>query len=147
MLWIFQQDNMEDIPPKAASEPLMVNCIHKVLSASKFFIWRIQWEVTRRRQAKRDVRAARFAHPSNSGSQYVNHGIWNRKAKSGRDSGMKVSAKGGMPKITLGITGLHETLGRDYGIWEHYYGPSQMERLLHKTICKKWTWYCFLIIH
>ena len=44
----------------------MVNCIHKVLSASKFSIWRTQWEVTRRRQAKRDVRAARFAHPSNS---------------------------------------------------------------------------------
>ena len=29
-----------------------------------------------------------------------------------------------MPKITLGITGLHEILGRDYGIEEPYWGPS-----------------------
>ena len=29
-----------------------------------------------------------------------------------------------MPKITLGITGLHEILGRDYGIDEPYWGPS-----------------------
>ena len=28
--------------------------------------------------------------------------------KSGRDSGLKVCAEGGMPKITLGITGLLE---------------------------------------
>ena len=30
----------------------------------------------------------------------------------------------GMPKITLGITGLHEILVRDYGIEEPYWGPS-----------------------
>ena len=41
----------------------MLNCIYKVLSASKLSIWRMLWEVTRRRQTKRDVRAARFAHP------------------------------------------------------------------------------------
>ena len=35
-------------------------------------------------------------------------GIRDLKAKSGRDSGLKVYARGGMPKITLGITGLHE---------------------------------------
>ena len=33
-------------------------------------------------------------------------------------------AEGGMPKITLGITGLLEILGRDYGIEEPYWGPS-----------------------
>ena len=44
------------------------------------------------------------------------------KAKSGRDSGLKVCAQGGMPKITLGITGLHQILGRDYGIEEPYWG-------------------------
>ena len=38
------------------------------------------------------------------------------KAKSGRVSGLKVCARGGMPKITLGITGLYEIFGRDYGI-------------------------------
>ena len=30
----------------------------------------------------------------------------------------------GMPKITLGITGLHEILARDYGIEEPYWGLS-----------------------
>ena len=29
-----------------------------------------------------------------------------------------------MPKITLGITGLPEILGRDHGIEEHYWEPS-----------------------
>ena len=40
-------------------------------------------------------------------------GIQDFKAKQERDSGLKVWAGGGMPKITLGITGLHEILGRD----------------------------------
>ena len=35
-----------------------------------------------------------------------------------------------MPKITLGITGLHEVLGRDYGSEEPYWGPSENESLL-----------------
>ena len=39
---------------------------------------------------------------------YLKLGIRDLKAKSGRDSGLKVYARGGMPKITLGITGLHE---------------------------------------
>ena len=43
-------------------------------------------------------------------------GIRDFKAKSGRDSGLKVCAGGGLPKITRGITGWHEVLGRDYGI-------------------------------
>ena len=30
-----------------------------------------------------------------------------------------------MPKITLGITGLHEILSRDHGIKEPYWGPSE----------------------
>ena len=29
-----------------------------------------------------------------------------------------------MPKVTLGITGLPEILGRDYGIEKPYWGPS-----------------------
>ena len=35
-----------------------------------------------------------------------------------------------MPKITLWITGLHEVLGRDYGIEKLYWGPSENENLL-----------------
>ena len=31
-----------------------------------------------------------------------------------RDLGSKLYTAGGMPKITLGITGFHEVLGRDY---------------------------------
>ena len=42
-------------------------------------------------------------------------GIRDFKAKSERDLGLKVCAGGGMRKITLGITELHEVLGRDYG--------------------------------
>ena len=45
-------------------------------------------------------------------------------AKSGRVSGLKVCAGGGVPKITLGITRLLEILGRDYGIEKPYWGPS-----------------------
>ena len=41
-----------------------------------------------------------------------------------RDSGLKVCAGGGMPKIILRITGLLEILGRDYGIEKPYWGPS-----------------------
>ena len=48
-------------------------------------------------------------------------GIRDLKAKSGRVLGLKVSVGGGMPKITLGNTGLHEILGRDYGIEELYW--------------------------
>ena len=33
-----------------------------------------------------------------------------------------------MLKITLGITGLYELLGRDYGIEEPYWGPSKVSR-------------------
>ena len=46
------------------------------------------------------------------------------KAKSGGVWGLKVCPGGGIPKITLEITGLHETLRRDYGIEEPYWGPS-----------------------
>ena len=49
-------------------------------------------------------------------------GIRDLKAKSGRDSGLKVCARGGMANITLGITGLaHQILGRDYWIKEPYW--------------------------
>ena len=57
---------------------------------------------------------------------YLRLGIRDFKGKSGRDSGLKVCAGGGMPKVTLGITGLPENLGRDYGIEKPYWGPSQM---------------------
>ena len=46
-------------------------------------------------------------------------------ARSGLDSWLKVCAAGVMPKITIGFTGLHEILGRDYGIEELYWGPSK----------------------
>ena len=51
---------------------------------------------------------------------YLKHGIRDLKVKLGRVSGLKVSAGGGMPKISLGITRLHEILGRDNGIEEPY---------------------------
>ena len=54
------------------------------------------------------------------------------KAKSGRDSGLKVCLGGERPKITLRITGLHEIVGRDYGIDEPYWEPSR-EVLTHLT--------------
>ena len=47
-------------------------------------------------------------------------GIRDYKAR----SGLKVCPWGGIPKITAGITGLREMLGRDYGIEELYWGPS-----------------------
>ena len=47
------------------------------------------------------------------------------KARSGLDSWLKVCAAGVMPKKTIGFTGLHEILGRDYGIEEPYWGPSK----------------------
>ena len=55
---------------------------------------------------------------------YLKLGIRNLKAKSGGVSGLKVWQGGEIPKITVGITGLHETLGRDYGIEKPYWGPS-----------------------
>ena len=51
-------------------------------------------------------------------------GIRDFKEKSGLESGLKVCTGSGMPKTTPGITGLHEILGRDYGIEEPYWGPS-----------------------
>ena len=47
---------------------------------------------------------------------YLRLGIRDFKAKSGRDSGLKVCAGGGMPKLTFGITGLPE---------KPYWGPSR----------------------
>ena len=35
-----------------------------------------------------------------------------------------------MSKITLGITGLHEVLGRDYWSQKTFWGPSENESLL-----------------
>ena len=47
---------------------------------------------------------------------YLKLGIRDFKVKSGGVLGLKVCQGGEIPKITLGITGLHEILGRDYGI-------------------------------
>ena len=55
---------------------------------------------------------------------YLKLGIRDLKEKSGRVSRLKVCTGGGMPKITLGITGLHEIWGRDYMIEEPYWGTS-----------------------
>ena len=35
-----------------------------------------------------------------------------------------------MPKITIGIMGLLEILGRDYGIEESYWRPSMNESII-----------------
>ena len=53
---------------------------------------------------------------------YLMLGIWDFKVKQERDSGLKVCTGGVMPKITLGITGLHEIMGRDYKIEEPHWG-------------------------
>ena len=55
---------------------------------------------------------------------YLKLGIRDLKVKLGGVSGLKVWQGGEIPKITLGITGLHETSGRDYGSEESYWGPS-----------------------
>ena len=47
----------------------------------------------------------------------------NFKAKSWRD--LRLSSEGRMPEINLGITGLHEILGRHSGIKKLYWGPSK----------------------
>ena len=60
---------------------------------------------------------------------YLRLGIRDFKAKSGRDSGLKVCTGGGMPKVTLGITGLPEIWGRDYGIEKPCWEPLIMNRL------------------
>ena len=64
------------------------------------------------------------------------------KSKIGTRFGIEIMFGRGMPKITLGITGLHKILGRDYGIEEPYWGPSyrysiRLNRcdVLKKTCC------------
>ena len=56
---------------------------------------------------------------------YLRLGILDYKAKSGRDSGLKVCAGDEIPKIPLGIMGLHEILSRDYGTEDPYWGLSE----------------------
>ena len=46
------------------------------------------------------------------------------KQNAGEILDSKVCVRVRMAKITLGITGLPEVLGRDYGIEEPYWGPS-----------------------
>ena len=51
---------------------------------------------------------------------YFKFEIRDLKAKSGRGLGLKVCTGSWTPKITLGITGLHEILGRENDIEEPY---------------------------
>ena len=55
---------------------------------------------------------------------YLKLGIRDLRAKSRRDSGLKVCGRVRMPEMTLGITGLDEILSRDYGIEGPYWGHS-----------------------
>ena len=45
-------------------------------------------------------------------ADYLKASIRDFQAKWGRDSGLKVGTRCGMPKITLGITGLSKNLGQ-----------------------------------
>ena len=54
---------------------------------------------------------------------YLKLGIRDFEANSRQDSGVKVCAGLMMPEITLRITESDESLGRDYGIEEPYWGP------------------------
>ena len=60
-------------------------------------------------------------------------GIW---SKIGTRLGIECGIGRGMPKITHEITALHETLGRDYGIEETYWGTSLLLSLL-LNLCPK----------
>ena len=55
---------------------------------------------------------------------YLKLGIRDFEANSRQDSGVKVCARLMMPEITLRITESDESLGRDYGIEEPYWGPK-----------------------
>ena len=55
---------------------------------------------------------------------YLKFGIRDFKENSGARSRLKLCAGGRIPKITLGITGLHEISGRNYGIEEPSWGTS-----------------------
>ena len=64
---------------------------------------------------------------------YLKLGIRGFKVKQERDSGLKVCAGGVMPKITLGITGLHEIMGRD----------TRLENLIWEPLCRQGKDYSF----
>ena len=64
-------------------------------------------------------------------------GIRDFKAKWGRDWGLKVYPEGGMQKITLGITVLHERLGRDYEIEKPVGNPLPTEKLKEPELSKQ----------
>ena len=71
---------------------------------------------------------------------YLRLGIRDFKAKSGRDSGLKVCGGGAMPKVTLGITGLPEILGRGYGIEKPFWGPSKHSHSLLFRVETRYQW-------
>ena len=74
---------------------------------------------------------------------YLKLGIRELRAKSRRDSGLKVCGRVRMPKMTLGITGLHEILSRDYGIEGPYWGPSNEARVASLSVIL-WRWPFFV---
>ena len=65
-------------------------------------------------------------------------GIRDLKAKLGQGTGLKVRLGGGMPNVTLGITGFHEILRRDYGIGEPYWGPTLVSCRRRTDSCRPW---------
>ena len=75
--------------------------------------------------------AGREVSESNPGTRVLDRffGIRDFKAKTGRDSGLKVCVRVRMPEITPGITRFQEVLVRDYGIEKPYWGPIAKGRL------------------
>ena len=51
-----------------------------------------------------------------------------------QDLGLKVCMGCRTPKITVGITGISENLGRQDGMEEHYWGPSELLQVFDITI-------------
>ena len=64
-------------------------------------------------------------------------GIRDFKTKWGRDWGLKVYTEGGMQKITLAITVLHERLARDYEIENPVGNPLPIEKLKEPELNKQ----------
>ena len=64
---------------------------------------------------------------------YLKLEIRDMKAKCGRDSGLKVGLVLASHLAPVGITGLHQILGRYYGIEEPYWGfPAKWQKRLQK---------------
>ena len=91
------------LPPEGSLGTGKRATVPKIWRAVPIFFSACKWGVSNKFFGMRDF-------------PYLRLGIRDFKAKSGRDSGLKVCAGGVVRNITLGITGLPEILGRDYGI-------------------------------